>query len=55
MTWWRTWAQARRMERGTSATEYALLISGVAIGIVVLVVMFGDSLATNWLGFANVL
>jgi len=43
------------MERGTSATEYALLISGVAIGIVVLVVMFGDSLATNWLGFANIL
>lgn len=45
----------RRAERGASATEYALLISGVAIMLVAIIVMFGDSLAANWLRFAALL
>ena len=55
MTWWSRWAGATRGERGASATEYGLLIGGIAVGIVALVVMFGDSLAANWMRFALLL
>ena len=48
MTWWRTWARARRAERGTSVTEYALILAGVAFGMVVVAVSFSGSLASAW-------
>ncbi|MBA4606881.1 hypothetical protein H1W00_00130 [Aeromicrobium sp. Marseille-Q0843] len=41
-------------ERGASATEYALLISGVAVVLVGVIVMFGDSLAASLGGFAAI-
>ncbi|MFC6286546.1 Flp family type IVb pilin [Nocardioides sp. GCM10027113] len=34
----------RRTERGASATEYALLVSGIAAVIVLVVFAFGDTL-----------
>lgn len=46
---------AHRGERGASATEYALLISGIAVMLVAMIVMFGESLAASLAGFANVL
>lgn len=42
-------------ERGASATEYALLVSGVAVMLVAIIVLFGDSLAGNWLRFAGLI
>ena len=41
-------------ERGASATEYALLISGVAVVLVGVIVMFGDSLAASLAGFSAI-
>ncbi|SKB08545.1 Flp family type IVb pilin [Aeromicrobium choanae] len=39
-------------ERGATATEYALLISGVAVILVGVIVMFGESLAASLADFS---
>ena len=40
-------------ERGASATEYALLIAGVSVMLVVVIVFFGNWLAASLAGFSN--
>lgn len=48
----KNWAhRTSRPERAASATEYALLISGVSVMLIAIVVMFGDSLAGNLTSF----
>ncbi|MCD9154656.1 Flp family type IVb pilin [Aeromicrobium duanguangcaii] len=42
------WIASRSLDRGASATEYALLISGVAVVLVGVIAMFGESLAASW-------
>lgn len=44
-----------RDDRGATATEYALLIAGIAMMVVGLIVLFGESLAANWETFADLL
>ncbi|GAA3544441.1 hypothetical protein AFL01nite_16710 [Aeromicrobium flavum] len=49
-----SWFGTVRSERGASATEYGLLIAGVAVMLVGIIVFFGDSLAANLQGFGAI-
>ena len=46
MTWWT--ARLARGERGTSATEYALIITGIAVAMVAVVGMFHETISQMW-------
>lgn len=46
MTWWT--ARTARVERGTSMTEYALILTGVAMVMVALVGIFNETAAAMW-------
>ncbi|MTB88879.1 Flp family type IVb pilin [Aeromicrobium senzhongii] len=49
------WIGSSPAERGASATEYALLVAGVAVILVGVIVFFGESLAASWLGVGALL
>ena len=44
---------ADRKEEGATATEYALIIAGIAVAIVLAIGTFGDALAEFWEGLAG--
>lgn len=46
MTWWAI--RAARFERGTSATEYALIITGISVVMLAVVGFFQESVAQMW-------
>ncbi|MFO6452933.1 MULTISPECIES: Flp family type IVb pilin [unclassified Aeromicrobium] len=48
MTWWK--ARFAQSERGTSGVEYAMIIMGVALGMVAVVGSFHESIAQMWAG-----
>lgn len=48
------WTGLHPAERGASATEYALLVTGAAVVLVGIIVFFGDSLAANLESFTAI-
>lgn len=46
MMWWTE--RTARVERGTSLTEYALILTGVAMVMVALVGVFNETAADLW-------
>lgn len=44
---------ARRFEKGATATEYALIIAGIAVAIVAAIGVFGGRLRTFWSSLAG--
>lgn len=44
---------ADRKEEGATATEYALIIAGIAVAIVAAIAVFGSSLSTFWSGLST--
>ncbi|MFS0884204.1 Flp family type IVb pilin [Aeromicrobium sp. 179-A 4D2 NHS] len=44
---------ADREEKGATATEYALIIAGIAVAIVAAIGVFGDALTGFWEGLGG--
>ncbi|MBC9226353.1 Flp family type IVb pilin [Aeromicrobium sp. 636] len=44
---------AEREEKGATATEYALIIAGIAVAIVAAIGVFGGQLSTFWSGLGS--
>jgi len=44
---------AEREEKGATATEYALIIAGIAVAIVAAIGVFGDALTDFWNGLGT--
>lgn len=44
---------ADRKEEGATATEYALIIAGIAVAIVAAIAVFGTSLSNFWSGLSS--
>lgn len=44
---------AEREEKGATATEYALIIAGIAVAIVAAIAVFGGQLDTFWRGLGT--
>lgn len=45
--------QAPRSEKGATATEYALIIAGIAVAIVAAITVFGTTLSGFWSGLGS--
>ena len=44
---------AQRDEKGATATEYALIIAGIAVAIVAAIAVFGGALSDFWNGLGG--
>lgn len=53
MTWWKP--RFGQSERGTSGVEYAMLITGVAVGMIAVVGSFHESIAQMWTGVIDLM